>query len=79
KYTTLYDSRSNTFHSKFEAEANKIAIIILLNIFVENELTDESQFKLDNFMDFYSINSNLRTECFDVCHSYFKKNYSYAQ
>ncbi|EKR9292960.1 toxin, partial [Enterococcus faecalis] len=34
---------------------------------------------LDNFMDFYSINSNLRTECFDVCHSYFKKNYSYAQ
>jgi len=79
KYTTLYDSRSNTFHSKFEAEANKIAIIILLNIFVENELTDESQFKLDNFMSFYSINSNLRTECFDVCHSYFKKNYSYAQ
>lgn len=78
EYTTLYDS-SITFHSKFETEANKIAIIILLNIFVENELTDNSQFKLDNFMDFYSINSKLRTECFDVCYSYFKKNYSYAQ
>ncbi|EGO9157399.1 ImmA/IrrE family metallo-endopeptidase, partial [Enterococcus faecalis] len=44
EYTTLYDS-SITFHSKFETEANKIAIIILLNIFVENELTDNSQFK----------------------------------
>ncbi|NSW26965.1 toxin, partial [Enterococcus faecalis] len=31
------------------------------------------------FMDFYSINSNLRPECFNVCQSYFKKKYSYAQ
>lgn len=74
----LYDN-STTFHSKFEAEANRIAIIILLNIFIENELTDESQFKLENFMDYYAINNKLREDCFDVCQSYFMKKYSYAQ
>ena len=73
EYSVLYDN-STTFHSKFEAEADRIAIMILLNIFIENELTDESQFKLENFMEFYSINNKLRTECFNVCQSYFKKN-----
>ncbi|HIB3812340.1 TPA: ImmA/IrrE family metallo-endopeptidase, partial [Enterococcus faecium] len=28
---------------------------------------------------FYAINNKLRTECFNVCQSYFKKKYSYAQ
>lgn len=78
EYSVLYDN-STTFHSKFETEADKIAIMILLNIFIENELTDESQFKLENFMEFYAINNKLRTECFNVCQSYFKKKYSYAQ
>ncbi|MCQ5086584.1 ImmA/IrrE family metallo-endopeptidase, partial [Cutibacterium acnes] len=63
EYSELYDN-SRTFHSKFETEADRIAIMILLNIFIENELTDESQFKLENFMEFYAINNKLRTECF---------------
>ncbi|MGG5358876.1 MULTISPECIES: ImmA/IrrE family metallo-endopeptidase [unclassified Enterococcus] len=76
EYAALYTSP--TFHSKFEMEANKIAIALLLNIFIENELTDESQFKLDKFMDFYSINKKLRETCFEVCQSYFKNNYPHA-
>ena len=47
EYSVLYDT-STTFHSKFETEADKIAILILLNIYIENELTDESQFNLEN-------------------------------
>ncbi|HAP8558557.1 TPA: ImmA/IrrE family metallo-endopeptidase, partial [Enterococcus faecium] len=34
EYSVLYDN-STTFHSKFEAEADRIAIMILLNIFIE--------------------------------------------
>ncbi|HAP7716494.1 TPA: ImmA/IrrE family metallo-endopeptidase, partial [Enterococcus faecium] len=49
EYSVLYDT-STTFHSKFETEADKIAILILLNIYIENELTDESQFNLEKFM-----------------------------
>ncbi len=47
EFSVLYDT-STTFHSKFETEADKIAILILLNIYIENELTDESQFNLEN-------------------------------
>ncbi|MFS0967929.1 ImmA/IrrE family metallo-endopeptidase [Enterococcus thailandicus] len=69
-YEKLY--LSPTFHSKFESEANKIAIAILLNIFIENELTDESQFKIEKFMEFYKIGTHLTETCYSVCTDYFK-------
>ncbi|EME7174539.1 ImmA/IrrE family metallo-endopeptidase [Enterococcus faecium] len=78
EYSVLYDN-STTFHSKFETEADKIAILILLNIYIENELTDEAQFNLDKFMEYYSIQNKLRYTCYAVCQYYFKKKYSCAR
>ncbi|HBM7222116.1 TPA: ImmA/IrrE family metallo-endopeptidase, partial [Enterococcus faecium] len=78
EFSVLYDT-STTFHSKFETEADKIAILILLNIYIENELTDESQFNLEKFMEYYSIQNKLRYTCYAVCQCYFKKKYSYAR
>ncbi|EML6783608.1 TPA: ImmA/IrrE family metallo-endopeptidase [Enterococcus faecium] len=78
EYSVLYDT-STTFHSKFETEADKIAILILLNIYIENELTDESQFNLEKFMEYYSIQNKLKYTCYAVCQCYFKKKYSYAR
>ncbi|PEH49342.1 ImmA/IrrE family metallo-endopeptidase [Enterococcus faecium] len=65
----LYPSKF--YHGKIEREANKLAIEILLGIFVENELTHESQFVLDRFMYFYSIPTRLRDLCFNVCSEFF--------
>ncbi|OTO54145.1 ImmA/IrrE family metallo-endopeptidase [Enterococcus faecium] len=65
---------SSKYRAKFEFEANKVAITILINIFVEVELTDQSQFTIDRFMNFYSIPSKLRYLCDTVSRDYFKLN-----
>lgn len=74
---SLYDT-STTFHSKFETEADKIAILILLNIYIENELTDESQFNLENLWSIILFRISSDTLVMLSANAILRK-YSYAR
>ncbi|MGX6962463.1 ImmA/IrrE family metallo-endopeptidase [Vagococcus xieshaowenii] len=59
-------------NSKLEHEANKIAINILLSIYVEDYGSIE-MFNIERFMSFYRIKSNLLDLCEKECLNFFKQ------
>ena len=71
EYAPLYSKP--THRAKLEKEANIFAISFLVQNFINNELTDISQFIVDRFMDFYTIPKKLRDLCVAVCSDYFNK------
>lgn len=60
-------------NSKLEHEANKIAINILLSIYVEDFNGSMEMFNIERFMSYYGIKSNLLDLCEKECMSFFKQ------